>query len=196
MFAVAKKLALKLALVALSALVATGCASNVSIEQDAAEAAKTALDAISLPEISTGPPPIRGTPTEVYRRIAHGAVTCWFGAHGPLRKTHVYHAVAKPPSKGGQARILIHKRDNSLRDKRGARAFAIDVVPAGQTATLEIQNALMGEPRGTEMANDARRWAARLEGCSPEPVGAGWDANSKTKNASKKKVKSAKKAKP
>ncbi len=178
-----------------------GCVSGISAEKDELEAAKTAQPAVSFPDLSSIPdlatpvPRIRGTPTQIYTRIARGAVTCWFGAHGSLKATHVYSAVAKPPSQGGQARILIHKKDTSLRDKRGMRAYAIDIVPDGKTAKLEIQNAQMGEPRGTNMANDARRWAAGQEGCVAKPVAVGWDAEDKSKRKRKAKPKTKAKAK-
>lgn len=168
-------------------LTCAGCTgAGISDQQDALEAAQSSLAQVSLPKISMPelgkvPPPVIGSPTEVYTRIARGALTCWFGAHGSLKKTHVYSAVAKPPSKGGQARILVHQRDPSLRDKRGTRAFAIDILPMGDTARLEIQNARMGEPRGTEMTNDARRWAGGLEGCVEEPVAEGWDTDAEGK---------------
>lgn len=177
-----------------------GCASDMSAEKDALEAANTAQPALSLPglgslpDLGTPTPRIFGTPTEIYTRIARGAVTCWFGAHGSLKSTHVYSAVAKPPSKGGQARILIHKKDNALRDKRGMRAYAIDIVPEGKTAKLEIQNAQMGEPRGTELAQDARRWASGQEGCVSKPVAVGWDPQDKSKPKSKAKTKTAQQA--
>lgn len=168
-----------------------GCASDISAEKDALEAAQTdqssfsfpdLTSTVSLPDLGGARPRIRGTPTQIYTRIARGAVTCWFGAHGTLKTTHVYSAVAKPPSKGGQARILIHKKDDSLRDKRGMRAFAIDIIPEGETAKLEIQNAEMGEPRGTNMAKDAHRWAAGIEGCVANPVAVGWEAQPKSKS--------------
>ena len=166
-----------------------GCASDVTPGSDALEAAQTALPTLTLPELGTSPPAIRGSPTEVYTRIARGAVTCWFGAHGPLKGTHVYHAVANPPSKGGQARILIHKLDASRKDKRGVRAYAVDIVPEGKTARLEIQNAKMEEPRGSEMAQDARRWASGQEGCVAKPVAAGWDTQAPAKATKKRKAK-------
>lgn len=173
----------------MSAVLLTGCASNVSVDQDAKEAASTEFPDLSLPDLTAPARKVRGTPTEIYRRIARGAVTCWFGAHGPLKTTHIYHAIAKPPSQGGKARILIHKRDDKMRDQRGARAFAIDIVPTGKTAKLEIQNAMMGEPRGVNMANDARRWASGNAGCTPEPVATGWDP----RDAAKKRSSEAKK---
>ncbi len=178
----------------LTAAALAGCASDISANKDTLEAAKTEFPSLSLPDLAlpdlgSTTPRIHGSPTEIYTRIARGAVTCWFGAHGPLKATHVYSAVAKPPSQGGQARILIHKKDTSLRDKRGARAYAIDIIPEGKTAKLEIQNALMREPRGANMANDARRWAAGLEGCVAKPVAVGWDAEDKSKSTGKAKSK-------
>lgn len=67
-----------------------------------------AIPKIDLPKAHE--PPV-GTPTEVYERVGRGAVTCWFGAKGPLKGTHVYEATADSPHKGGQAEITIRERE-------------------------------------------------------------------------------------
>ena len=41
---------------------------------------------------------VPGTPTEIYTLVAGGALRCWFGADGPLKATHVFHAEAAPPA--------------------------------------------------------------------------------------------------
>src|SRR5262245_64230864 len=66
-----------------------------------------------------------GTPTEVYALVAGGALRCWFGAGGPLKATHVFHAEAAPPAQGGAAEIVLHERDPAMRDQRGPRVFRV-----------------------------------------------------------------------
>jgi hypothetical protein len=68
---------------------------------------------------------VQCTPTEVYSLIARGALGCWFAANGPLKATHVFHADAAPPSRGGRAEILLYERDASLSDRRGARGSTL-----------------------------------------------------------------------
>ncbi len=77
-----------------------------------------------------------GTPTEVYALVARGALGCWFAANGPLKATHIFHADAAPPAHGGGAEIVLHERDASVRDQRGARVFRV---------------ALAGAPGGTHV---------------------------------------------
>ncbi len=50
------------------------------------------------------------SPTDVYTRIARGALTCWFGAAGPLKGTHIYHAEAAPASQGDKPRSISSSR--------------------------------------------------------------------------------------
>src|SRR5262245_46643841 len=58
---------------------------------------------------------VAGTPTGVFTQVAQGALGCWFGANGSLKASHIYRAGAEPPAKGGDAEIVIHERDVSLR---------------------------------------------------------------------------------
>jgi len=67
---------------------------------------------------------VPGTPTNVFAQVAQGMLGCWFGS-GPLKASHVYRAEAEPPTKGGEAEIVIHERDLTLRDQRGTRAYKV-----------------------------------------------------------------------
>lgn len=116
---------------------------------------------------------VLGTPTDVYAQVARGALGCWFGADGVLKGTHVFHADAAPPSRGGAAEITVHERDTTLRDSRGPRALriSIEAVPGGVrvvTTTIKIFS-----PLAELMTRDADTWARGGVGCQahiePEP---------------------------
>ena len=42
--------------------------------------------------------PVVGPPTEIYARLARGAMACWFGNDGPLKSNYIFHGEAAPPS--------------------------------------------------------------------------------------------------
>ena len=73
-----------------------------------------------LPEAEPG---VVGTPTELYTRIARGALNCWFGATGPLKGRYIYHADAKPASQGGGSVIAARERNTRRRRRIGRRAL-------------------------------------------------------------------------
>lgn len=100
-----------------------------------------------------------GSPTDVYALVARGANRCWFGADGPLKPTHVFHAEALSPAQGGAAEMVLHERDESLRDKRGARAFQVSftAVPAG--ARVAVTSLKMDPQLGGLMTKDVVTWA-------------------------------------
>jgi hypothetical protein len=116
------------------------------------------------------------TPTEVYTRVARGALTCWFGAAGALRQDYIYHADAAPPSKGGGAEILIFARDESAQDPRSQRVFQIAITSVDGKTRLEVANLKMPEPVAARMNGDLARWAAGEEGCGERPITEGWSA--------------------
>jgi hypothetical protein len=101
-------------------------------------------------------------------------LTCWFGSAGPLKGTHIYHAEAEPPSKGGRAEIEVHTKDSAATDPRSLRAYRVTVVPGPERPQLEIENITMPEPLATHMTADVNRWAAGEEGCGDGPVTTGW----------------------
>lgn len=100
-----------------------------------------------------------GTPTGVFAQVAQGALGCWFGAGGPLRTSHVYRAEAEPPAKGGEAEVVIHERDLSLRDQRGPRAYRISF--ASEMGSVRVTAAALKlELKLAEaMARDVEMWA-------------------------------------
>lgn len=118
-----------------------------------------------------------GTPTELYTRIARGALTCWFGAAGPLKSGFIYHAEAAPPSKGGRSEIAIRVRDKTAADPRSLRAYRVVMAPGETGSVIEVENVTIPEPLATQLGDDVRRWAADQEGCSATPATAAWTAD-------------------
>ena len=74
-----------------------------------------------------------GSATEIYSRIATGAMGCWFGASGPLKKDYIYHADADAPSRGGKAEI-VQQRLRSLYDAVEAEVGGALGIEAGFNA--------------------------------------------------------------
>ena len=134
----------------------------------------------------------KGTPTEVYELVARGALGCWFGAGGPLKTSHVFHAEATPPAEGGAAEIVLHERDSSFRDQRGPRAFRVTFASAPMGAQVHIANIKMASAVGGAMARDVETWASSGSGCqvrslfppAPAPAPAKAKAKAKAKGKS------------
>jgi hypothetical protein len=144
----------------------------------------------SLPSISALVPHegrIVGTPTEVYTRVARGALTCWFGATGPLKSRYVYHADADPPSKGGRSEIVIFEKDEDAADPRSLRVYRVVISTAEQKTKLELENLKVAEPLASRLGADIARWAANDEGCGEAPITAGWNAEKSPPAAPAKK---------
>ena len=148
-----------------------------------------------LPDLpSLGSDRIVGTPTELYTRIARGAVTCWFGASGPLKGNYIYHADAEPESKGGASQIIIFGKDTSTSpDPRALKAFQIAIRPTGGTPDLGVENFKVPDPIANRLSADVTRWAAGEEGCGDGPVTAGWGAREPAKPPVKPSKRAAKK---
>lgn len=123
----------------------------------------------SLPEIaealSLQEDQVVGSPTEVYARVARGAMACWFGTAGPLKANYVYHAEAEPASKGGKSEIVIHERDRNSENPRGLRAFRVAIAPKDASAAVDIEILKLPDPLAKSMQQDVRRWAAGAIGC-------------------------------
>lgn len=164
-------------------------ALNVPPAQDAqtpAQPATEGSDAMaSLKSMLPKGEQIIGTPTELYTRIARGALTCWFGASGALKSGYMYHADADPPSKGGRSEISIRVKDKSASDPRSLRAFRVVIAPGETGSVLDIENAKIPEPLATSLTADVRRWAADEEGCSAAPAATAWSADQKAPAAGK-----------
>jgi hypothetical protein len=122
---------------------------------------------------------IVGTPTDVYTRIARGALNCWFGAAGPLKPGYIYHAEAEPPSKGGRSEIVIFEKDQAADDPRSMRVYRVVISMVDEKTKLEVENLKISEPLATRLRGDVDRWAANEEGCGEGPITAGWSAAEK-----------------
>lgn len=158
----------------LACLFLAGC-SGASLPELAPEGTATLKEA-----------PIVGRPTDIYARVARGALACWFGKAGPLRDNYVYHARAEPPAKGGKAKIVIHERDTIAEDTRGLRTFRISIVPDGESSRIGIENLKMPEGLSETMENDVHRWARGDVDCAD--ANSGWapkPPNTKNKPPSK-----------
>ena len=139
----------------------------------------------------------KSTPTEAYEVVARGALGCWFGADGPLKPTHVFHAEADPPASGGAAEIVLHERDPAFRDQRGPRAFRVtfaNAPPGG--AQVGIANIKMVTALGDAMTKDVETWAAGGKGCEVRRLFPPPPPPEKTKVKAKVKAKGKTPAKP
>ncbi len=120
-----------------------------------------------------------GSATDIYTRVARGAMTCWFAANGPLKKDYIYHAAADAPSRGGKAEIVVHVRDNAAQNPRGAKAYRINIDPTSETtAAIKTENLKMPETYAGAMAADVGRWSRGDQGCSGASTVVGWVAPS------------------
>lgn len=161
-----------------------GCSGTPSLPEislptpEPPPSADTGSPGVTTP-LQDGPIPQRlvaDTPTEVYTRVARGALTCWFGASGPLKAGYIYHAEAEPASKGGASEIKIMKRDATADDPRALRAYRVVFAPSDNKTRVEIENVRIPEPLATRLKLDVNRWSAEEGGCEG-PVTAGWTAD-------------------
>jgi hypothetical protein len=132
--------------------------------------------ALSSAPLSSGTGRVSTSATALYTRVARGALVCWFGRGGPLKRDYIYHADAHPPSRGGGADIGIHVRDLAAPSPRGVRAFRVLIAAEGSGATFSIENLKMPEALAARMTRDVERWAIEEAGCGePVPL-SGWAA--------------------
>jgi hypothetical protein len=138
-----------------------------------------------------------GSATELYSRIARGAMSCWFATGGPLKKDYIYHATADAPSRGGKAEIVIYQRDPTQPNPRGPKTYLVDFAPTGEsTATIKTENLKMTEAFAASMTDDVGRWAKGDQGCAGDSTTAGWaPAPPEAEAPPKAKVAKGKKAK-
>jgi hypothetical protein len=142
---------------------------------------------------------VGGSATDIYSRLASGAMKCWFAVGGPLKKDYVYHATADPASRGGKAQIVIHERDTTQPNPRGLKSYVVNIEPTGEnSATVRAENLKMTDAFAGAMTNDVARWTKGEDGCSQGV--AGWTPSIPQETASatpaaKAKAKRSKKAK-
>ncbi len=156
------------------AIVVAGCGAQLpgGIATGTLELPKIAL---AIPE---GSPQPKGTPLEIYTRVARGVLTCWLGAHGPLKETHIFDAESEPERMGGVSRISVHEQNRQRENGLGQRAVLVTISPLMGSANVEIQNFRLPKPQEEEFHVDVRRWAAGDEGCLAGGVQEGWAAQS------------------
>jgi hypothetical protein len=158
-------------------LATAGCSSSLPV---LAPPAQPAPQADTAEETSKAPAEVvsivPGTPTDVYASVARGAHRCWFGADGPLKPTHVFHAEAESPAKGGAAEMVLHERDETLRDKRGTRAFRVSFTTVPEGVRVAVAMPRMELQLGQRMAKDVTAWARGGSDCEvrkqmpPQPL--------------------------
>jgi hypothetical protein len=116
-----------------------------------------------------------GSATDLYARIASGAMSCWLDSNGPLKKDYIFHATADAPSRGGKARIVIHRRDPTQPNPRGARAYLINIDPTGESsATVKTHNLKIPALLAATMTADVGRWSKGVHGCAGNTTATGW----------------------
>ena len=205
--------ALTLVFAAVSGLAISGCAGSAPLlsppglstaapaspePQPAAAASDQAAPPPVTPGITVVAEDPVGSATELYSRVARGAMSCWFGPSGPLKREYIYHAEADAPSRGGKALITIHQRDPTQPNPRGAKTYKVDITPTGESsAIVKTENLRMTDAFAAAMSADVGRWAKGDQGCAGASTAIGWasdkpDAPAETdKHAKKSKTKTA-----
>ncbi|MCC7251324.1 hypothetical protein [Hyphomicrobium sp.] len=155
----------------------SGTAPQIGLPSPAETSAGVPSATAALQGILTPQDLVKGTPTEVYTRIARGVLTCWFGADGPLKAKYIYHADAEPASKGGRSEIKIMTRDREAEDPRALRAYRVVIAPSeDRKAKVEVENLRLPQPLAERFKLDVERWSKDEPGCGEGPVTAGWGA--------------------
>jgi hypothetical protein len=113
---------------------------------------------------------VQGTPTEIYSLVARAALGCWFAANGPLKATHVFYADAAPPSRGGRAEIVLHERNASLSDQRGARAFRVGFASDASGVRVDVAAIKITSTLAELMVRDVEVWAKGGAGCQAQAL--------------------------
>lgn len=111
-------------------------------------------------------PPVPERPVDVYTRLARTIKTCWFRPGGLMHQGYKFAAEVAPTEKGGKAAIEIFVATPD--GERGLRAFAVDMVPSGETGTrLTSSSPRFPGPAGQQMRADVDRWAGGETACAP-----------------------------
>jgi hypothetical protein len=140
-----------------------GCSNGMSsLTQPISIGALPAADSITAED----------APTAVYALLAQKALACWMGQNGPLKATHIFHADAASHTSGGKAEIALHERDLTQAHPWGARAFRIELLPAGGGAytTVTTQNLKLPTDLANALKTDVVVWAGGKDGCQAQVV--------------------------
>jgi hypothetical protein len=154
---------------------AASSAPGGATTQEAAAAGGAGLAGVATTLLAMGnSPSVQGSPMLVYERVARGALVCWFGGVGPLKKTHIFNADAAPPSAGGAAEIMIHEREaNPLPNQtpRGTRVFRIWFERESEATTrVQLQASRLPSDLAQAMERDTVAWAIGKESCEAQVV--------------------------
>jgi hypothetical protein len=153
---------LSLAALAASAMLLPGCATKTLT------ASLPAMAKIS--SLPGEPARIDAGSAEVYGRIASGAMRCWFTANGQLKASHIFHADADPPAKGGAVEIVVQERDLAGPKPWGPRAFKVVLQASGEQTAIDVVNIRMREPTAGLMRADVFHWALGGRECGLKPI--------------------------
>lgn len=126
----------------------------------------------SLPTVSTlpgEPNRVMGATGDIYAAIASGANSCWFAVNGQIKKSHIFHADANPPTGGGAVEIAVLERDLTGPKPWGAKAFKVALAQSGDQTVLEVENLKMPEAIATTMRADVFHWAQGGRECKLKP---------------------------
>lgn len=174
----------------LAAILLAGCAGTTPPSLPALPQLTASLGADRLAIAPSADPP-----AEVYSRIARGALRCWFGPEGSLKKTHIFQARVDPPASGGSAEIVVQTRDAENPVYGSLRAYSIDIVPSGGGSLVETRNGRFPEQQANAMMDDVARWSGGKEGCSMVGTG-GWTPGQPPATPEAPAAKTEKKPKP
>lgn len=155
-------------LVVLASSAIGGCGGGVATSSLGLPAAASLPNLPSLPDLPDLPalPGSSGyskvSPTDAYAQVARGVTSCWFGAGGTLKKTHMFYADADPPSSGGKAEIALIERDRDplAASQRGAKVYRIAFGAEGSGTRIEHVNHKLSEPLVAGIEADVHRFAA------------------------------------
>lgn len=148
-----------------------------------------ALSTAALPKLNlTETGVVAAGAAEVYSRVARGANRCWFGAGGRFRRSHVLHADADPPQKGGAVEIIVHERAVDQPKIWGFKSYRVTVSESGGQSMVNLENLRMPEAEEQRMRTEVLRWVDGKDYCAVDPV-----AEMPPEPAPKAKAKAAKK---
>lgn len=119
----------------------------------------------TLPKLEMPVVAYKEDPSEIYSRIARGAMACWFSPNGPLKQSYAFHADVAPPSDNAGAEIVIHERDRNAPSPLSLRAYKIVISRKPEGTAVEEQNFKLPAPIAAMMAQDIRRWAGGAHEC-------------------------------
>lgn len=125
-----------------------------------------ALSTAALPKMPVPEPGVvAASSVEVYSRIARGANRCWFGAGGRLKSTHMLHADAESPQKGGAVEIVVHERAVDQPKPWGFKAYRVSISESGGHSSFTAENMRMSDDEDRRMRSEVVRWATGGEDC-------------------------------